>query len=177
MYLSYIAHYLENHQADDFCLMETVAGVSIHFPRCFRWRRSKLAFGQSSSNLIQLARPSVACCGLQDLGLFCHATLPSLFPGLDKADALQYLSPILNLLEVFLSRRLSTAHIIDVAQVATAAQTALYELVKGIEIAVGPELAGQVPYWQAARSQRSQQVVTGEPGHLVTLFMHSGATL
>ena len=115
MYLSYIAHYLESHQADDFCLMETVAGVSIHFPRCFRWRRSKLAFGQSSSNLIQLARPSVACCGLQDLGLFCHATLPSLFPGLDKADALQYLSPILNLLEVFLSRRLSTAHVVRIA--------------------------------------------------------------
>ena len=120
MYLSYIAHYLESHQADDFCLMETVAGVSIHFPRCFRWRRSKLAFGQSSSNLIQLARPSVACCGLQDLGLFCHATLPSLFPGLDKADALQYLSPILNLLEVFLSRRLSTAHVVYVVAVSRA---------------------------------------------------------
>ena len=169
MYLSHIAHYLENHQADDFCLIETVAGVPIYFPRCFRWRRSKLAFGQYSSNLIRLARPSVACCGLQDLGLFCHATLPSLLPSLDKADALQYLSPILNLLEVFLSRRLSTAHIINITHISFAAQLAFDEMIDGIEEDIGPELAGQIADGQPARAQGGKQIVARKVNHVVFL--------
>lgn len=57
MYLSYIAHLLESRQTDDFSLTGTVARVSIHFPRCLRWRRSELAFGLFSSYHIQ---PSLA---------------------------------------------------------------------------------------------------------------------
>ena len=95
MYSSYIAHPSESHQIDDFDLMGMVVGVSIHFPQCFRRRRSELAFGQSSSCHIQLAWPSVVCCGLQNLGLSQHATLPILLPGLDKLGALPYFSPVL----------------------------------------------------------------------------------
>ncbi len=46
--------------------------------------------------------------------------------------------------------------IIDVAQIARAAQFALDEVVERIEVDVGPELAGEVTDWQAAVWRRTR---------------------
>ena len=52
--------------------------------------------------------------------------------------------------------------IVHVAHVAAAAQLALDKMVKGIEVAVGPELRGQVADRQAARPAGGQEIVARE---------------
>ena len=65
--------------------------------------------------------------------------------------------------------------IVHVAQVGRAAQLALDEMIEGIEIAVRPELRGQIADRQAARTAGGEQVVAGKPDHRVLLVQHAGA--
>jgi hypothetical protein len=59
------------------------------------WSSGSLALAISN-----IAWPSVVGRGLPNLGLFRHAIVPSLFPGLSKADALQHISPMFTSHEV-----------------------------------------------------------------------------
>ena len=68
-------------------------------------------------------------------------------------------------------------HVIDIPHIARTAQGALDEVVEGVEIDIGPELAGQVADGQATRAQRGKQIVTGEIDHVVDLAQHTATTL
>ncbi len=90
-----IARRSESQPADDFDRLRATAGVSTHFPQCFRRHRLELAFGQFSSCHIQPSSTRYADCGFPRSGLHRHATLLRLLPGRNKAVALQHSSLVL----------------------------------------------------------------------------------
>jgi hypothetical protein len=60
--------------------------------------------------------------------------------------------------------------IIDIAQVRMAPQITFDELVEFIEIAVGPELAGEIADGQTAWPSRSEQIVAWEIDYAIFIF-------
>ncbi len=67
--------------------------------------------------------------------------------------------------------------IVHITQIGEALQLALDELVQRVEIYVGPELAGQVAYRQAARPQGCKQVVAREVNRIANRRVDSGAAV
>ncbi len=67
--------------------------------------------------------------------------------------------------------------VVHVAQIAFAAQFPLDEVVKGVQITIGPKLAGQIAYRQPPRPVYGEQIIAGEPDHVVRLAEHAHTTL
>jgi hypothetical protein len=70
-------------------------GFQSTFPGVFAGTAQNWPSGSLTFAISNLTWPSVVCCGLQNLGLSHHATLPSLLPGLDKVGVLQHISLVL----------------------------------------------------------------------------------
>jgi hypothetical protein len=75
-------------------------GLQSTFPGAWEGAARNWPLGSLALAISNIAWPSVVGCGLPNLGLFHHATLPSLLTGLDKVDALQHLSPVLTIIMV-----------------------------------------------------------------------------
>ncbi len=67
-------------------------GLQSTFPGAWEDAARNWPLGSLALAISNLARPSVVGCGLRNLGLFHHATLPILLPGLDKVGALYHIS-------------------------------------------------------------------------------------
>lgn len=63
--------------------------------------------------------------------------------------------------------------IVHVAHVAATADLALDEMVDGVQVHVGPELARQIANRQTARPHGGQQIVTRKERRLVRLVLHA----
>ena len=67
--------------------------------------------------------------------------------------------------------------IIHIAQVPFAVQLPLDKVIEGVEIAIGPKLAGQVADGQPAWAVGGKQIIAGEKDHLVDLAVDVHAAL
>ncbi len=67
--------------------------------------------------------------------------------------------------------------VVHVTQIAFAAQFPLDEVVKRVQITIGPELRREIAYRQSTRPVYCEQIIAGEPDHVVRLAEHAHTTL
>ena len=65
--------------------------------------------------------------------------------------------------------------IVDVAEIGAAAELARHELIEGVQVAVGPELRGEIADRQTPRPADGEQVVAGKAHVAVFVVEHAAA--